>query len=139
MRLGDHGGLSTIEALVALFLFGVIMNSASSVMLVAITSRSMSGDLADAMRLAQTEIEFLRNLRFADLNCNAVNPAIDPGANVCTNRNATRQDKVFIIRTTVADDTPESGAKQIATTTRWQTSRGEKQYRVETIFTEFAR
>lgn len=121
-------GISTLEVLVAMSLFGLIMTSASSVFIVAMTGRAMSGDLGHAMRLAQEEMETLRNRQFVDVTC--------PGGTYgsCPDKTVTRGSKTFTIKTTILNNTPVTGARQMKITVKWATPRGTRQYVVENIF-----
>lgn len=108
-------------------LFGLIMTSASSVFIVAMTGRAMSGDLGHAMRLAQEEMETLRNLRFGDVRCGFA-------AYNCGPKSLTRGGKSLTVTTTIIADTPVPGARQMRIAVQWATPRGTRQYVVENIF-----
>lgn len=123
--LADRRGVSLIETLVALGLFAVTAGTMGQFLVAQIRHASTNHLYTKAYAIAEEELEALRTLRYDDMT---------PGSKEVPVGGTT-----FSVSTTVDEDTPAGGLKQITVDVSWNDPEGPRNVSVYTIYTEVRR
>ena len=124
-RLRWRRGISLIETVVALGLFAITAATMGKYLVSQIRLASTNYLYTQAYALAEEELESTRALHFNDMVPLTKTVAID-GRN-------------FTVNTTVSNDTPANGLKQITVNIGWSDTLGARNVSVYTIYTEVQR
>jgi prepilin-type N-terminal cleavage/methylation domain-containing protein len=124
-RLTSQRGVSLIETLVALGLFALCAATMGNYLVSQIRMSSSNYLYTQAYALAEEQLESTRALRFNDMVPGSKTVPVD-GQN-------------FIVTTSVLNDSPANGLKQITVNVSWKDPLGPKNVDVRTIYTEVQR
>lgn len=124
-RLGNERGVSLIETLVALGLFALAAATMGGFLTTQIRAASNNHLHTRALALAAEQLEATRALRFNDMA--ASTRTVDVGS------------VQYTVATTIQENTPAHGLKQIAVDVSWNAPQGPQHVAVHTIYTEVRR
>ena len=122
----DQRGVTLVETLVALGLFAVTAATMGDFLVSQIRRASSNYLYSQAYSLAEQQLESLRSL--PDYN------SIVPSSTTTTVGNTQ-----YTVATSVLNDTPADGLKQITITVSWQDNFGSQNVAVQTIYTQVQR
>jgi len=121
-RLAAPRGVSLIETLVALGLLAISAGTVGNYLVQQIRMSSMNYLYTQAYALAEAQLEATRALDYDDMV---------PGS-----KNVTVGGVTYAVATTILNDTPASGLKQITVDVSWKDMLGPKTVAVQTIYTQ---
>lgn len=119
-RTRCRGG-SLLEVLAAMSLFALVASGAAKLAVGSMRQTVQNRHGTAATMLAQKRLEELRGLAYADMLPGSTSTTVDG--------------LVYVVATSVLDDTPAAGMKQLTVTVSWTGPGGAKSYAVSTIFT----
>lgn len=114
-------GASLLEVLAAMSLFGLVASGVAALSVGSLRHTTANKHGTAATVLAQEQLENLRSLDY---------PNILP-----TSSSANVNGQAYTVTTSVLNDAPTTGMKQITVTVTWTGPEGPKSYAIQTIFT----
>lgn len=123
-RLNAHG-ISLIETLVALTLFAMTVATMGRFLVAQIRQSSNNYLQTKALSLAEAQLEATRAQKYAEMTSGTTTQVVGG--------------VTYTIATTVAADTPANGLKSIEVNVSWKDPQGNKNVKVNTIYTEVRR
>ena len=119
-RTRCRGG-SLLEVLAAMSLFALVASGTAKLAVGSMRQTVQNRHGTAAAMLAQKRLEELRGLSYAEMLPGSTSTTVDG--------------LVYVVATSVLQDTPAPGMKQLTVTVSWTGPGGAKSYAVQTIFT----
>jgi len=120
--LGAQRGISLVETLVALSLFGITAGTMGSYLVQQIRLCSSNYLYTQAFALAETELESIRAQPFADI--------------AAASKTTRVGEATFTLATQVLNDTPSAGLKRVTVNVNWNDTQGPRNVAVQAIYTD---
>jgi prepilin-type N-terminal cleavage/methylation domain-containing protein len=120
-RRARQRGFTMVEMLVAMVLFALVATGLSAFAVQSLRSTSDTRASGGAVLLAQAEVESLRGLAYDDI--------------VPRSYPASLGGQDYDVATTVANNTPDAGMKEVTVTVDWTANLGPRDYVLRTILT----
>jgi len=119
--LASQRGVSLVETLVALGLFGLTAGTMGSYLVQQIRQGASNYLYTQAYALAEQQLESLRALRFSEIAPDSTTAQVG--------------DATFTLATEVLSDTPTAGMKQITVNVAWNDPQGPRHVAVQALYT----
>ena len=120
-------GVTLIESLVALGVFGLIAAAVGGLLTQHISTERTNGTTTAAVTVAEAEMESLRSLDYPDIATRTFDPT--PGAG----------SPAYHVQTTVVTDSPAPSLKTITTQVTWAEPAGSQSVSLYAVYTDVTR
>ncbi|PLX80270.1 MAG: hypothetical protein C0616_08810 [Desulfuromonas sp.] len=146
-ELRVDAGFSLVEVMISMMIFAICMLGLAKLQLTALHTNMKARETTEAVSLAQGKLDELRLLPFTHPDLQDYNSAGDTGFatgglpdsgvdadNLQTGVNASG--RLYDLFWNIADDVPVSGAKTIRMIVHWRERGGERQVKIDSVFSE---